>query len=108
MRGGLEENSYLRGSGATPTGPGDPRRIGSFRLLGVLGTGGMGRVYLGTSAGRYAAVKQVLPALAADNDFLRHFGYELDNLAKLPAGVSARMLASDRTAQPPWFAPASP
>ncbi|MEE1737207.1 protein kinase [Streptomyces sp. BE147] len=70
----------------------------------MLGAGGMGRVYLGTAAGRYAAVKQVLPALAADQDFLRHFGHELDNLAKLPAGVSAPMLASDRTAQPPWFA----
>ncbi|MFJ2897559.1 protein kinase [Streptomyces sp. NPDC087218] len=94
----------MRGSGAEPTEPDDPRRIGAFRLLGVLGTGGMGRVYLGTSAGRYAAVKQVLPVLAADKDFLSHFGHELDNLAKLPAGVSARLLASDRTAQPPWFA----
>ncbi|MET9656314.1 protein kinase [Streptomyces sp. NPDC006510] len=104
MRGGAEEESRLLGSGATPTEPDDPRRIGAFRLLGILGTGGMGRVYLGTSAGRYAAVKQVLPVLAADKDFLSHFGHELDNLAKLPAGVSARLLASDRTAQPPWFA----
>ncbi|MFF9566708.1 protein kinase [Streptomyces sp. NPDC014685] len=94
----------MQGSGAEPTEPDDPRRIGSFRLLGVLGVGGMGRVYLGASAGRYAAVKQVLPVLAADKDFLAHFGHELDNLAKLPAGVSARLLASDRTAQPPWFA----
>ncbi|MGW2112981.1 protein kinase domain-containing protein [Streptomyces sp. NPDC001948] len=96
--------SRLQGSGATPTEPDDPRRIGAFRLLGILGTGGMGRVYLGTAAGRYAAVKQVLPVLAADKDFLSHFGHELDNLAKLPSGVSARLLASDRTAQPPWFA----
>ncbi|MGW2088427.1 protein kinase domain-containing protein [Streptomyces sp. NPDC001880] len=94
----------MLGSGAKPTEPDDPRRIGAFRLLGILGTGGMGRVYLGASAGRYAAVKQVLPVLAADKDFLSHFGHELDNLAKLPSGVSARLLASDRTAQPPWFA----
>ncbi|MFD7494690.1 protein kinase [Streptomyces sp. NPDC059832] len=104
MHGGAEEESRLLGSGAKPTEPDDPRRIGAFRLLGILGTGGMGRVYLGTSAGRYAAVKQVLPVLAADKDFLSHFGHELDNLAKLPSGVSARLLASDRTAQPPWFA----
>ncbi|WP_309140452.1 protein kinase [Streptomyces sp. PKU-EA00015] len=94
----------MSGSGAKPLEPSDPRRIGSFALLGVLGSGGMGRVYLGTAAGRYAAVKQVLPALAEDHDFLRHFGHELDNLARLPAGVSARLLASDRVVQPPWFA----
>ncbi|MGW7364345.1 protein kinase domain-containing protein [Streptomyces sp. NPDC054841] len=94
----------MDGSGAEPLEPGDPGRIGSFTLLGVLGSGGMGRVYLGTTSGHYAAIKRVLPALAEDKDFLRHFGHELDNLARLPAGVSARMLASDRTAQPPWFA----
>ncbi|MFI2368252.1 protein kinase [Streptomyces sp. NPDC018833] len=98
------KHSDVNGSGARPLEPGDPRRIGSFTLIGVLGSGGMGRVYLGTASGRYAAVKQVLPTLAEDNDFLRHFGHELDNLARLPTGVSARLLASDRTAQPPWFA----
>lgn len=104
MRGGLEGHFDVSGSGATSLDPGDPRRIGSFALLGVLGSGGMGRVYLGTAAGQYAAVKQVLPALAEDQNFLRHFGHELDNLARLPAGVSARLLASDRVTRPPWFA----
>ncbi|WP_432249022.1 serine/threonine-protein kinase [Streptomyces sanyensis] len=94
----------MTGSGARPREAGDPRRIGPFALLGVLGSGGMGRVYLGSSAGRYAAVKQVLPALAEDEDFLRHFGHELDNLARLPDGVSAALLASDRGARPPWLA----
>ncbi|WP_261991888.1 serine/threonine-protein kinase [Streptomyces sp. OR43] len=106
----------MSGSGARPLEARDPRRIGSFRLLGVLGSGGMGRVYLGVtpedskragqSAGHYAAVKQVLPALAEDTAFLGHFGHELDNLAKLPAGTSARLLASDRSHRPPWFATA--
>ncbi|NBM15405.1 serine/threonine protein kinase [Streptomyces sp. GC420] len=104
MHGELEQSSSLSGSGATPLDPGDPRRIGSFTLLGLLGSGGMGRVYLGTASGRYVAVKLVLPALAEDEDFLRHFGHELDNLARLPQGVSARLLASDRVSQPPWFA----
>ncbi|MFJ6431755.1 protein kinase [Streptomyces sp. NPDC091416] len=116
MHGGTEDESGLSGSGARPLEERDPRRIGSFRLLGVLGSGGMGRVYLGVTpedskgaergAGHYAAVKQVLPALAEDTAFLGHFGHELDNLGKLPDGTSARLLASDRTHRPPWFATA--
>ena len=31
--------------------PGDPERIGPYRLLGRLGGGGMGRVFLGLSPG---------------------------------------------------------
>ncbi|WP_406861698.1 protein kinase [Streptomyces sp. HUAS MG47] len=110
MTGGTDHDVTLTGSGATPLQPDDPRRIGSFRLLGLLGAGGMGRVYLGATRGEagrpgsYAAVKQVLPALAEDQDFLRHFGHELDNLARLPGNAGARLLASDRTARPPWFA----
>ncbi|WP_093874646.1 serine/threonine-protein kinase [Streptomyces sp. TLI_105] len=87
-----------------PLESGDPRQIGAFRLLGVLGSGGMGRVYLGAVPGKFAAVKRVLPVLAEDADFLSHFGHELDNLARLPAGANTRLLASDRTAKPPWFA----
>ncbi|MFE1499821.1 serine/threonine-protein kinase [Streptomyces albidoflavus] len=70
----------------------------------MLGSGGMGRVYLGAVPGKFAAVKRVLPVLAEDTDFLNHFGHELDNLARLPAGANTRLLASDRTAKPPWFA----
>ncbi|WP_405856470.1 protein kinase [Streptomyces sp. NBC_00090] len=87
-----------------PLEAGDPRQIGAFRLLGVLGSGGMGRVYLGAVPGKFAAVKRVLPILAEDADFLSHFGHELDNLARLPAGANTKLLASDRTAKPPWFA----
>ncbi|WP_037880560.1 serine/threonine-protein kinase [Streptomyces sp. NRRL F-5727] len=104
MQGELENDSSLRGSGAMPLDADDPRRIGAFRLLGVLGSGGMGRVYLGAVPGTYAAVKRVLPTLAEDKDFLSHFGHELDNLARLPAGASTKLLASDRLAKPPWFA----
>ena len=94
----------LSGSGAEPLEDEDPRRIGPFPIKGVLGSGGMGRVYLGVAPEGYAAVKRVLPYLSNDQTFLRHFGQELDNQARLPAGVSARLLAADRTARPPWFA----
>ncbi|MEU9256740.1 serine/threonine-protein kinase, partial [Streptomyces sp. NPDC048270] len=97
----------LTGSGAEPLEEGDPRRIGTIALAGRLGAGGMGRVYLGVQDGRYVAVKQLLASVVGeDADFLRRFGHELDNLARLPAEATAPLLDSDRTARPPWFATA--
>ena len=97
----------LDGSGAEPLKDGDPRWIGSIPLIGRLGSGGMGRVFLGVHEGRYVAVKQVLPSVAAeDKDFLRRFGQELDNLGRLPEDVTAPLLTGDREATPPWFATA--
>ncbi|MES4906828.1 MULTISPECIES: serine/threonine-protein kinase [unclassified Streptomyces] len=105
MTGGGERHVDLTGSGARPLESSDPPRIGPYRILGVLGTGGMGRVYLGVDdSGRLAAVKQVLPHLIRDDHFLKHFRHELDNLARLPVGLSARLLAADRTERPSWFA----
>ncbi|MFB4421805.1 protein kinase [Streptomyces sp. QL37] len=97
----------LTGSGAKPLEEGDPREIGGIPLAGRLGSGGMGRVYLGVHEGRYVAVKQVLPSIAGeDQDFVRRFGHELDNLAELPAEATAPLIASDRDARPPWLATA--
>ncbi|MFD7731507.1 protein kinase [Kitasatospora phosalacinea] len=96
----------LAGSGAGPLEDDDPRAIGEIPLLGRLGAGGMGRVYLGVVEGRYAAVKQVLPQFIEDPDFQRHFGHELDNLARLPEEATAPLLAADRDARPPWLATA--
>ncbi|MDR3036027.1 MAG: protein kinase [Kitasatospora sp.] len=106
-RGGAEGAGFdLAGSGAEALEGEDPREIGGIPLLGRLGAGGMGRVYLGVVGGRYAAVKQVLPQFIEDQDFRRHFGHELDNLARLPAEATAPLLAADREGRPPWLATA--
>jgi serine/threonine protein kinase len=45
--------------------PGDPGSVGGYRLLGRLGAGGMGQVYLGVSpSGRRVAVKLIHPVHA--------------------------------------------
>lgn len=61
----------LTGSGAEPLRPDDPAHIGGIRLAGRLGTGGMGRVFLGVHEGRYVAVKQVLPSVMRRGPGLR-------------------------------------
>jgi serine/threonine protein kinase len=70
----------------------DPRRIGPYRLVGRLGAGGMGRVYLGRPpAGRPVAIKVILEELAADPEFLVRFTRE----------VAAAKSASGRLFTPP-------
>ncbi|HEY2672734.1 MAG TPA: hypothetical protein VGJ07_20495, partial [Rugosimonospora sp.] len=69
----------LSSIGAEPLEAKDPRQIGAFPIRAVLGSGGMGRVYLGVAPDGYTAVKRVLPYLSNDRTFLRHFGHELDN-----------------------------
>ncbi|MFJ9173208.1 serine/threonine protein kinase [Streptomyces sp. NPDC102360] len=85
---------------AEPLGADDPQEIGSFHIIGLLGVGGMGEVYLGASDKGYAAVKRVRPRLVAGERFEREVGF----LYRVPAGVSPRVLASDGTAERPWFA----
>ncbi|MFF2196752.1 hypothetical protein [Streptomyces sp. NPDC058157] len=54
-----------------------PERVRPYRVLGVLGQGGMGRVLLAAAPdGRLVAVKQVHAGLAADDAFRARFRRE--------------------------------
>jgi serine/threonine protein kinase len=85
----------------------DPSQVGSFRLLGRLGEGGMGRVYLGTSpGGRKVAIKVVHLHHASDPEFRRRFAREVD-AARLVGGFhTAAVVDADPDADPPWMATA--
>ncbi|MEU2022436.1 serine/threonine-protein kinase [Streptomyces sp. NPDC016469] len=88
-----------------PLEAGEPRSIGSYRLLGRLGAGGMGRVYLGRSAGgRTVAVKVVHPHFALDEQFRARFRREVEAARRIGAEWTAPVLDADPDAPIPWIA----
>src|SRR5690348_16372645 len=73
----------------------DPVRIGEYRLLGQLGIGGMGTVYLGQSDdGSRVAIKLVHTHLARDPRFRRRFAGQVRAAQRVPGFCTARVLSS--------------
>jgi serine/threonine protein kinase len=76
-----------------PLLPGDPRRLGRWRLIGRLGAGGMGVVYLGRDRrGRRVAVKVPRADLARDPEFRERFRREAEAASAVTARSTARVL----------------
>lgn len=88
-----------------PLDVGEPTVVGPYRLLGRLGAGGMGRVYLGRSAGgRTVAVKVVHPHFALDEEFRARFRREVDAARRVGGAWTAPVLDADPEASVPWVA----
>ena len=87
--------------------PGDPSAIGPYRLIGRLGEGGMGRVFLGLSpGGRPVAVKAVRAELAADPEFLMRFGREVAAARRVSGVFTAPVVDADIDGPMAWLATA--
>jgi serine/threonine protein kinase/outer membrane protein assembly factor BamB len=88
-----------------PLGPGDPPQLGPYRLLGVLGDGGMGRVYLGQdSSGGTAAVKVLGLELSGELPFAGHFVREAEAARTVSSAGVARVLNAQAGDIQPWIA----
>lgn len=86
-------------------GAGDPPRIGGYRLLGRLGAGGMGTVYLARSdRGRTVAVKLVRGELAEREEFRARFRQEVRAARRVGGHWTAPVLDADTEAPVPWVA----
>ncbi|MFF5708191.1 PQQ-binding-like beta-propeller repeat protein [Streptomyces sp. NPDC012756] len=88
-----------------PLAAGDPLRLGPYRLLGVLGEGGMGKVYVGRDgAGAPAAVKVLRPELAHDQLLAQRFVREADMARAVTSKGVARILGAQTEGGRPWIA----
>ena len=87
--------------------PRDPRKVGPYWLLGRLGSGGMGQVFLGRSpGGRLIAVKVVRAELAEQAEFRNRFAREVAAARKVSGLFTAPVVDADVDAPVPWLATA--
>ncbi|SFC43490.1 bifunctional serine/threonine-protein kinase/ABC transporter substrate-binding protein [Streptomyces aidingensis] len=90
-----------------PLRPADPSALGGHRLLGRLGAGGMGVVYLGrTGAGALAAVKMIQADLADDPEFRARFRREVQHARRVTSAWAVPVTGADTEAPRPWMATA--
>ena len=86
---------------------GDPELIGPYRVVGRLGSGGMGRVFLGRSpGGRMLAIKVIRAELAEDPEFRARFRREVAAARSVSGLFTAPVVDADTEAPVPWLATA--
>ncbi|GAA2093340.1 serine/threonine-protein kinase [Actinomadura alba] len=79
-------------------------QVGHYRLLNVLGEGGMGVVHLGIDPqGRKVAVKVLRPTVAGDATALRRLAREVDTMRRVHSPHVAEIIDADVTAERPYI-----
>ncbi|MFF3686193.1 protein kinase [Streptomyces sp. NPDC002187] len=88
----------------TPLSPEDPTELGGFELLGRIGHGGMGQVYLGESPGGEPAAVKVIKSSVVDSEARLRFAQEIEVLKTIWGPRIAAFLDADPEAERPWLA----
>ncbi|WP_460370486.1 serine/threonine-protein kinase, partial [Actinocorallia lasiicapitis] len=86
-----------------PLQPGDPDRLGGYPLLGRLGEGGQGTVYLGEGPHGKVAVKLLHAQLTEDPVARARFTRELATIERIAGFCTARVFAADVSGDQPYI-----
>jgi serine/threonine protein kinase len=85
----------------------DPERIGPYSIIGKLGAGAMGQVFLARSAaGRLVAVKTIRVELAEEAGFRARFAREVAAASRVSGVFTAAVIEANPDADLPWVATA--
>ncbi len=84
----------------------DPREVAGFEVVGRLGTGGMGVVYLATHPGHGTVALKFLRDAAADASLRDRFRREVEAARRVSSPRVAPVVAADPDAGTPWLATA--
>jgi serine/threonine protein kinase len=91
--------------GVTPLEPQDPRELGGHQILGRIGQGGMGLVYLARMrSGRRLAIKVVRDDYARDPEFRSRFHREAVSAQRVRGHYTAALIDVDLDGPAPWLA----
>ena len=89
---------------AAPLEPGDPAALGQYQVVGRLGAGGQGAVYLGRSpSGDPVAIKLLHDQMNTDSSARTRFAREVEAAQKVSPFCTARVLDHDLNGRPPYI-----
>src|SRR5262245_11056901 len=96
----------MSGPGSDAVAQGGPKKFGAYRVEDRIGAGGMGIVYLALDEAlqRQVALKTLLPALAADPEFVARFKREAQSAAALNHPNITQIYAIGQEGEVPFFA----
>jgi serine/threonine protein kinase len=89
---------------AAPLEPGDPGSLGQYQVVGKLGEGGQGAVFLGRSpSGDHVAIKLLHAQMNTDPSARTRFAREVEAAQKVSPFCTAQVLDYDLHGRPPYI-----
>ncbi len=89
---------------AAPLEPGDPVSLGQYEVVGRLGAGGQGAVYLGRSpSNEYVAIKLLHAQMNSDPSARTRFAREAEAAQRVSPFCTAQVLDYDLNGRPPYI-----